>query len=170
MLSKKIGTLLNQQVELEAASSQYYLAMASWAEVKGYLGVSKFLYKHADEERMHMLKLIMFINERGGHGLVPSLKAPPANFKGIQEIFEHILKHEIHVSNEINNLVDSCLSEKDYTTHNFLQWYVSEQIEEESLARNILDKLNLIGNDKGGMYLFDRDLQTLANTPEKRKN
>lgn len=162
MISKKIEALLNQQVELEASSSQYYLAMASWAEVKGYNGVSKFLYKHADEERLHMLKLIMFINERGGHGTVPALKAPPASFKGIQEIFEQILKHEIHVSNEINKLVERCLSEKDYTTHNFLQWYVSEQIEEEALARNILDKLNLIGNDKGGMYLFDRDLQSLS--------
>lgn len=162
MLSKKIETLLNQQVELEAASSQYYLAMASWAEVKGYNGVSKFLYEHADEERMHMLKLLQFVNERGGHGLVPALKAPPAQFKGIQEVFEQILKHEIHVSSEINKLVERCLSEKDYTTHNFLQWYVSEQIEEEALARNILDKLNLIGNDKGGMYLFDRDLETLS--------
>ena len=162
MISKKIEALLNQQVELEASSSQYYLAMASWAEVKGYNGVSKFLYKHSDEERLHMLKLIVFINERGGHGAVPALKAPPSAFEGIQEIFEQILKHEIHVSDEINKVVDTCLSEKDYTTHNFLQWYVSEQIEEEALARNILDKLKLIGNDKGGMYLFDRDLQSLS--------
>lgn len=162
MLSKKIQELLNRQVELEAASSQYYLAMASWAQVKGYNGVSKFLYKHSDEERMHMLKLVHFVNERGGHGLVPALKAPTANFKNIQEIFEMILKHEVHVSTEINKLVDRCLAEKDYTTHNFLQWYVSEQIEEESLARNILDKLNLIGNDKGGMYLFDRDLESYS--------
>ncbi len=160
MLSKKIQELLNRQVELEASSSQYYLAIVSWAEVNGYNGVSKFLYKHADEERMHMLKLIHFINERGGHGVVPALKAPNSKFKGIQEIFETILKHEIHVSTEINKLVGSCLAEKDYTTHNFLQWYVSEQIEEEALARNILDKLNLIGNDKGGMYLFDRDLES----------
>ncbi len=166
MLSKKIESLLNQQVELEAASSQYYLAMASWAEVKGYNGVSTFLYKHSDEERMHMLKLLQFINERGGHGVVPALKAPTAQFKGIQEIFEQILKHEILVSSEINKLVDRCLAEKDYTTHNFLQWYVSEQIEEEALARKILDKLNLIGNDKGGMYLFDRDLQSLSTTQE----
>ncbi len=169
MLSKKIESLLNQQVELEASSSQYYLAMASWAEVKGYNGVSKFLYKHTDEERAHMLKLIMFINERGGHGLVPALTSPPANFQSIQEIFEQILKHEIHVTEEINKLVDSCLSEKDYTTHNFLQWYVSEQIEEEALARNILDKLNLIGNDKGGMYLFDRDLQSLSTTADNKR-
>ncbi|MBK6643854.1 MAG: ferritin [Bacteroidetes bacterium] len=160
--------LLNQQVELEASSSQYYLAMASWAEIKGYNGVSKFLYTHSDEERTHMLKLINFINERGGHGVVPALKAPPASFKGIQEIFEQILKHEVHVSAEINKLVDRCLAEKDYTTHNFLQWYVSEQIEEEALARNVLDKLNLIGNDKGGMYLFDRDLETLSMQQDKK--
>lgn len=169
MLIKEIESLLNQQVELEAASSQYYLAMASWAAVKGYNGVSKFLYTHADEERLHMLKLVGYINERGGHGIVPALNAPPAHYNGIQEIFEQILKHEIHVSAEINKLVDKCLSEKDYTTHNFLQWYVSEQIEEESLARNILDKLNLIGNDKGGMYLFDRDLQFMgANSGAKK--
>jgi len=168
MLSKKIQDLLNRQVELEAASSQYYLAMASWADVKGYNGVSKFLYKHSDEERMHMLKLVHFINERGGHGLVPALKAPTSSFKNIQEIFEMILKHEVHVSAEINKLVERCLAEKDYTTHNFLQWYVSEQIEEEALARNILDKLNLIGNDKGGMYLFDRDLESYGGSEEEK--
>ena len=168
MLSKKIQDLLNRQVELEAASSQYYLAMASWADVKGYNGVSKFLYKHSDEERTHMLKLVHFINERGGHGLVPALKAPTSSFKNIQEIFEMILKHEVHVSAEINKLVERCLAEKDYTTHNFLQWYVSEQIEEEALARNILDKLNLIGNDKGGMYLFDRDLESYGGAEEEK--
>jgi ferritin len=75
-----------------------------------------------------------------------------------------VLKHEIKVSNEINKLVDVCLKEKDYTTHNFLQWYVSEQIEEEALARKILDKLKLIGGDSSGLYLFDRDLQQLAAT------
>ena len=142
--------------------------MASWADVKGYNGVSKFLYKHSDEERMHMLKLVHFINERGGHGLVPALKAPTSSFKNIQEIFEMILKHEVHVSAEINKLVERCLAEKDYTTHNFLQWYVSEQIEEEALARNILDKLNLIGNDKGGMYLFDRDLESYGGAEEEK--
>ena len=167
MLSKKIETLLNKQVELEAASSQYYLAMASWAQVKGYTGISKFLFKHSDEERMHMLKLVDYVNERGGHGLVPALKSPPKNFKTVQNIFEQLLLHEIEVSNEINKLVEQCLAGKDYTTHNFLQWYVSEQIEEESLARTLLDKLNLIGNDKGGMYLFDRDLETYEAADQK---
>ena len=142
--------------------------MASYAQVKGYNGVSKFLYRHSDEERMHMLKLVDYINERGGQGLVPNLKAPPKTFKSVQYIFEQILSHEIAVSKEINKLVEQCLAGKDYTTHNFLQWYVSEQIEEEALARTLLDKLNLIGNDKGGMYLFDRDLETMETGDSKK--
>ena len=158
MLNPKIEKALNQQVELEAASSQVYLAMASWAEVNGYEGIAGFLFKHSDEERMHMLKLLKFINERGGHGVVPALKQPAAKYKGVKDLFQDVLNHEILVSTEINKLVDICLKEKDYTTHNFLQWYVSEQIEEEALARKIIDKLKLIGSDPGGLYFFDRDI------------
>ncbi len=161
MVSKKIEKALNNQIRLEAESSQYYLAMASWAETEGFNGVAEFLYKHSDEERMHMLKLVRYVNERGGKALIPALKQPPVSFKTLRDIFENLLKHEMNVSNEINGVVDICLKEKDYITHNFMQWYVSEQIEEEALARTILDKLNLIGNDKGGLYLFDRDLVTI---------
>ena len=166
MISSKIEGLLNRQIELEAAASQFYLAMASWTEVQGYNGISAWLYTHSDEERLHMLKLIRFVNERGGNAVIPELASPPKSFKNITEVFETLLQHEVKVTQEINNLVDSCLKEKDYTTHNFLQWYVAEQIEEERVARQMLDKLNLIGNDKGGMYLFDRDLEALAAVPE----
>jgi len=165
MLSKKIEKALNRQVEIEAESSQFYLAMASWAETKGFNGTAAFLYMHSDEERAHMLKLVRFINERGGHAVVPALKQPPMEFKGITDIFEALLGHEVKVTEEINGLVHTTLQERDYTTHNFLQWYVSEQIEEEALARTIMDKLSMIGSDKGGLYLFDRDLQTLAPSP-----
>jgi ferritin len=158
MLNTKIESALNKQVQLESESSQYYLAMASWAENNGYNGVANFFYKHSDEERTHMLKLVRYINERGGKAKIPALPAVTTSFKSLDAVFQNLLKHEVNVSNEINNMVEICLKEKDYTTHNFLQWYVAEQIEEEALARNILDKLNLIGNDKGGMYLFDRDL------------
>src|SRR5690606_5070885 len=104
---------------------------------------------------------IRFINDRGGHGIVPTLQQPTTKFKSILGIFEEVLNHEILVSTEINKLVDMCLQEKDYTTHTFLQWYVNEQIEEEKMARQILDKLKLIGEDKGGMYIFDRDMGSL---------
>lgn len=162
MLSPQVSKALNKQIEVEGFSSQYYLSMASWAETQGLNGVSAFLYHHADEERMHMLKLIKFVNERGGHGVVSALKQPPVTFKSVKAVFEEILKHEMNVTSEINALVDSTLKEKDYSTHNFLQWYVSEQIEEEALARQIVDKLKLIGDDKGGLYFFDRDLEAMA--------
>lgn len=162
MLSKKIEAALNAQIETEAMSSQIYLAMASWAEVQGLEGIGAFLYRHSDEERVHALKLMKFVNERGGHAIVPALKQPAKDCKSIMDVFQTIFQHETKVTGDINRVVDLCLKEKDYTTHNFMQWYVSEQIEEERLARTLIDKLNLIGGDKGGLYLFDRDLQGMT--------
>jgi ferritin len=133
--------------------------MASWAEANGLNGTASFMYTHSDEERFHMLKLVKFVNERGGQAIIPQLEAPPKDFNNLKSVFELLLEHEIGVTESINNLVDLCLQEKDYTTHNFIQWYVSEQLEEEALARTVLDKLNLIGNDSGGMYMFDRDME-----------
>lgn len=161
MLKDTIQIGLNRQIELESESSQYYLSMASWAETLGMNGVAAFLYRHSDEERTHMIKLFRYINERGGHAVAPAIREPKKTFDSVVQLFELILEHEIMVSAEINHLVEICLAEKDYTTHNFLQWYVAEQIEEEALARNVLDKLNLIGGDKGSLYIFDRDLETL---------
>ena len=166
MLLEKIEQALNEQIKIEAESSQVYLSMASWAEIQGFEGVASFMYMHSDEERMHMLKLAKFVNERGGHAKVSALQAPPDSFGSFKEMFQTLFDHEVMVSQKINDLVDITLTEKDYATHNFLQWYVSEQIEEEALARNILDKINLIGDDKGGLYLFDNDVKLLtANTP-----
>lgn len=162
MLSKNIESALNDQVRIEAESSQTYLSMASWAETHGLEGVSKFMYAQSDEERVHMLKMIKFINERGGHAKVSELKAPKTNYETFKEVFQELYKHEVFVSDAINELVHISLSEKDYATHNFLQWYVAEQIEEEAQAKVILDKINLIGDDKGGLYLFDRDIQQLT--------
>ncbi|MBK8499003.1 MAG: ferritin [Flavobacteriales bacterium] len=169
MLSKKIEAALNGQVAIEAMSSQAYLAMASWAENQGLSGTAAFLYRHSDEERLHMLKLVKFINERGGRAVISALKQPGTNYSNITDIFKTLFEHETKVTNEINKVVDLCLKEKDYTTHNFMQWYVGEQIEEEALARTLIDKLNLIGNDKGGLYLFDRDLEGMSSAPADQK-
>jgi ferritin len=162
MLSKSIEISLNNQIRIEAESSQTYLSMASWAETHGLEGISGFMYTQSDEERAHMLKLIKFVNERGGHAQITDLKAPKTTYGTFQEMFEELYKHEIFVSDSINSLVHIALTEKDYATHNFLQWYVAEQIEEEAQAKLILDKINLIGDDKGGLYLFDRDIQQLS--------
>jgi ferritin len=163
MLSKTMLEALNRQVQIEAESSQAYLAMASWAEIQpGLHGVTQFFYKQSDEERMHMLKLVHYINERGGFAVVPALKQPMVTFPSLKKCFEELLNHEMMVSESINELVDMGLREKDYATHNFLQWYVSEQIEEERMARTLNEKLEMIGDDKSGLYLFDRDIVRLA--------
>lgn len=164
-MNVRVEAALNEQILKESSSSQYYLAMASWAENHGLNGTAQFLYGQSDEERFHMLKLVRFVNERGGKAIIPSIEQPPVDFKDLETVFESLLSHEIAVTESINNLVDVCLQEKDYTTHNFVQWYVAEQLEEEAQARTILDKLKLIGGDKGGMYMFDRDLENSAIKP-----
>jgi ferritin len=162
MLSKSMQNALNNQVLMEAQSSQAYLAMASWAEIQpGLKGVTAFFFKHSEEERMHMLKLIHYINERGGFAVIPALEQPVLTFVSLKKAFEQLYHHEVKVSESINDLVDLSLKEKDYATHNFLQWYVNEQIEEERLARECNDKLELVGDDKSGLYLFDRDIMTM---------
>lgn len=164
-MNLRVQEALNDQIEKEASSSHYYLAMASWAENNGLNGTAKFMYLHSDEERFHMLKLIKFINERGGEAIVPPIIKPTVQFDNLESVFSRLLEHEIRVTESISNLVNICLEEKDYTTHNFIQWYVSEQLEEEALARTILDKLKLISGDKAGIYLFDRDLDNSATPP-----
>ncbi|MBP7556840.1 MAG: ferritin [Chitinophagaceae bacterium] len=169
MLSKAIQDALNKQVQMEAESSQAYLAMASWSEIQpGLEGVSNFFYKQSDEERIHMLKLVRFINERGGFAVVPPLEQPTLTFTSLKKLFEEFLKHELKVSDSINDLVHLSLTEKDYATHNFLQWYVNEQIEEERTARTLNDKLELIGDDKSGLYLFDRDIMNYRGAEGKK--
>ena len=162
MLLKKIEAALNTQIRIEAESSQVYLSMACWAEIQGLEGVAQFMYRQSDEERLHMLKLIKYVNERGGHAAITDLKAPKTAFGTFKEMFTELYQHELFVSDSINQLVHVTFDEKDYATHNFLQWYVAEQIEEEAQAKNILDKINLIGDDKGGLYLFDRDIQQIT--------
>ncbi len=163
MLSKKMQEKLNEQIKIEAESSQVYLAMASWAEIQpGIDNVTAFFYQHSEEERQHMLKLIHFVNERGGFATVPALPQPQLTFPSIKHAFAALLKHEEFVSESINKCIEVSLEEKDYATNNFLQWYVAEQIEEEALARTMNDKLELIGDDKSGMYLFDKDILTIS--------
>ncbi|MGB0404048.1 MAG: ferritin [Salibacteraceae bacterium] len=164
MLSEKIEAALNNQILLEAQSSQFYLAMACWAETNGFDGTSGFMYAHSDEERQHMLKIVKYVNERGSTSVIPALPKPKSEYSSLLEIFENLLEHEVAVTNSINEMVFLCLEARDYTTHNFLQWYVNEQTEEEALARTILDKLKMIGSDKGGLYLFDRDVENFTVT------
>jgi ferritin len=159
MLKKKVEDICNRQVEREGYSSNLYLAMASWAETNGFAGVAQWLYIQSDEERIHMLKFIKYINERGGKAIMPAMKKPPVDYKGVEDLFKDVLKHEEFVTASINEIVALTLAEKDFNTNNFVQWFVTEQVEEEASVRTILDKLHLVG--KNNMYQFDRDISGL---------
>ena len=159
MLPKKVEEILNLQIEKEDYSSQLYLSMASWAENKGFEGVSNWLYAQAEEERVHMLKLVRYVNERDGVAVIPGIKKPPTDFEDIFVTFDKVLAHEKYISGSINDIVAVCIAENDYTTQSWIQWFVNEQIEEESSVKAIIDKLNLLG--KNNLYMFDRDIMSM---------
>lgn len=162
MLNYDIVKALNEQIEKEAFASAQYLAMASWMEERGFEGSATFLYAQSDEERMHMMRIFHYINEAGNTAISPGVDQPKHDFSSFKEVFETVLKQEQDVTESIHNLVNLCMEHRDHTTHNFLQWYVAEQLEEESQIRTILDKLKIIGNDGGAMYMLDKDLKGIA--------
>lgn len=162
MLKKSVEDILVTQIEKEAYSSNLYLSMASWAETNGFEGVSKWMYAQAEEEKMHMLKFMKFVNERGGKAVIPAVKQPPTNYKNVQNVFETTLEHERYITASINEIVGVCLDEKDFTTHNWIQWFVTEQTEEEASVMAIIDKLKLL--DGHNLYMFDRDIVGLRGT------
>jgi ferritin len=159
MLKKKIEDICNRQIEREAFSSNLYIAMAIWAETNGLAGVAGWLYVQAEEEKLHMLKFVKYINERGGKAVIPALKKPGSDYKSVEDLFKEVLEHEEFVTASINEIVALTLEEKDFNTHNFLQWFVMEQVEEEASVKSILDKVRLVG--KNNMYQFDRDIMGL---------
>jgi ferritin len=162
MLPKKVEAILNVQIKKEDYSSQLYLAMASWAANQGYEGVSNWLYAQAEEERIHMLKLVKYVNERDGKADIPGIDTPPSDFGNVNELFDKVLAHEQFISGSINEIVVVCIAENDFTTQNWVQWFVNEQIEEEASVRAIIDKLRLLGNNN--LYMFDRDIMSMRRT------
>ena len=165
MLSKKMEEILNLQVGKEAYASALYLAMASWAEKKGYEGISEWFYAQSEEEREHMLKFLRYVNERGGHGIVPLVDQPPVEFMDVKNVFDASLEHEQMVARSINEIVGLALEEKDFITHNWIQWFVQEQLEEESSVQGIIDKLNML--EGKSLYVFDRDIMKIRGAGEE---
>ena len=162
-LSKRIQEALNAQMTKEASASQIYLSYAAWASGNGYGGIANFLFRHASEERNHMMKILEYILERGAKVKVEAIPAPPEDPTGIQNCFESIFEQEVDNTKGIYKLVKMSFDEEDWATWRFLQWFVKEQTEEETLALNLLDKIKIAGgvNASGeALYNFDRELQT----------
>lgn len=158
---------LNKQMTREAFQAQVYLSYASWAEVNGFGGIAQFLYKHAHEEREHMFKFIKFINERGGTTKIEAIDAPPADPQDIGDCLKKALRHEIDNSAEIDKIVNLAHKEQDWATFSFGQWFVKEQIEEEALINNLIDKYNLASEVKGNnANLYDLD-SDMASAPQE---
>ena len=147
-LSKTIEDTLNKQLTKEANAAQIYLSYAIWADSEGYAGIANLLYRHSGEERNHMMKVVEYIQDRGGKAKVTALSAPPKDPKNLQECFEKIFQHEVDNTTAIYGIVELAQKEKDWATWNFGQWFVKEQIEEETLAMDLLDKLKIAGGPK----------------------
>ena len=162
MLSHTMINKLNEQINLEFYSSNLYLQMASWCESHGLEGCSAFLKEHAHEEMQHMQKLFDYVNETGAMAILGSIKEPPHKYTSIRQVFELTLQHECEVTRSINELAHTAFSEQDYSSFNFLQWYVAEQHEEEKLFKSILDKIDMIGDDSSSLYFIDREVAKLS--------
>jgi ferritin len=156
MLSKNLVKKLNDHVNLEFYSSNLYLQMSSWCEARGLDGCAAFLRAHAKEEADHMERLFAYVNETGSMALIGEIKAPPTEFESVGELFQKVYDHECTITKEINGLVSAALKEEDYSTFNFLQWYVAEQHEEEHTFKLILDKIAIIGETGTGLFFIDR--------------
>ena len=160
-LTEETEEKINQQIKMEGVSSQIYLMMASWCEKEGYENSANFLYGHSDEERMHMLKLMKYLNEAGGYAIAPDITDIKTDYKTLKEVFNNVLDHEIDVTISINELAKFSFEAQDFATFQFLQWYVMEQREEESLARRVLEIFEIIGEAGQGLWLIDQEIGKL---------
>lgn len=162
MLSKTMVGKLNDHVNLEFYSSNLYLQMSAWCEVKGLDGCASFLRSHAKEELGHMYRLFDYIHETGALPILGEIKAPPTEFKSIGELFQKVYDHERFITGRINELMSAAIKEGDHSTVNFLQWYVAEQHEEEHVFSQILDKIKIIGEEGSGLFFIDRAIGGMA--------
>lgn len=164
MLSDSIVSLINRQINREFFSCNLYLQMSAWCEFKGLPGSAAFLKGHANEELAHGRKLFDYLHEAGGMPIIGSIAAPPTEFASLADILQKTYEHEKFISASINELVGAALEEKDFSTFNFLQWYVGEQHEEEKLFRSILDKATLIGSEGRSLYYLDKEIRKFSPT------
>jgi ferritin len=158
MISEKVQKALNDQLNAELYSSYLYLSMNAYFKTVNLNGFANWMYAQAQEELMHAMKFYDFINQRGGSVVLDKIDAPPAQWDSPKAVFEDTLKHEQKVTGLINALVETALSENDHATNIFLQWFVTEQVEEEDSVGNVLEQLKLLGDAKGGLFMMDREL------------
>ncbi len=158
MMNSKIQDSFNEQLNAELYSSYLYLSMAAYLQSQGLKGMANWMQIQAQEENMHAMKFFDFINERGGRVTLFKIQEPKTEWSSPLDAFEDTCKHESKVTGLINDLVDLALSEKDHAANAFLQWFVTEQVEEEATAQEIRDKLKLVSDNPVAVFMMDREL------------
>ncbi|MBN1893232.1 ferritin [bacterium] len=158
MLSRKMTDALNGQINKELYSAYLYLAMSAWAENKGFKGFANWFHIQYQEETVHAMKIYHYLQEQGAAVALDAIQKPPSEFKTLLSAFEETLKHEQFITRSIHELVELALSEKDYATSIFLQWFVTEQVEEEANDNEIIGKLQMVGDKGHGLFMMDREL------------
>jgi len=158
MLKEKVLKALNKQLNVEFYSSYLYLSMAAHFESASLTGFASWMRMQSKEEYDHAIKVYDFIHDRDGVVELMKIDAPKTSWKTPTEIFEEVYAHEKEVSKSIYELVDLGIVEKDHATTGFLQWFVNEQVEEESSAMKVLDRMKLVGDSKQGLFLMDREM------------
>jgi len=157
-LSKKMQDALNEQIKEELASAYIYLAMAAYCESINLSGFARWMQAQSNEEMTHAMKFYGYVHERGGRVVLEALEQPPVEFDGPVHVFEKTLAHEQYITSRIHNLYALATEEKDYASLGLLQWFVNEQVEEESTAGEILNTLKMIGDKGHALYMMDRQL------------
>lgn len=163
-LSSTLEAALNNQLTKEAHAAQIYLSYGAWADMEGYGGISNFLFRHAHEERNHMIKILEYILKRGGKAIISAIPAPPENPTSVNNCFEKVFQHEVDNTTAIYKIVKMSHDEEDWATWNFMQWFVKEQTEEENLAISLVDKIKIAGGESAkddALYSFDKDLEKM---------
>ena len=157
MISKRLEAELNKQLNAELYSAYLYLSMSAYLSTKNLSGFSHWMKLQFEEEQSHAMKFFQYILDRGGNVELLDIQSPKKEWKDIVDLFKHVVNHEAHVTEMINNLVNIALEEKDHATVAMLQWYVSEQVEEEATVGDIYDQLKLIEGKGAGLFMLDRE-------------
>jgi ferritin len=165
MVKKKIEAALNKQLNAELYSSYLYLSMSAYFQSINLPGFANWMRVQTQEELVHAMKFYDFINERGGRVTLQKIDSPPTKWASPLNAFESAYKHEQKVTGLINDLVNLAVGEKDHATNIFLQWFVTEQVEEEASADEVVQKLKLVGKDSGGMFMLDGEMGQRVFTP-----
>jgi ferritin len=165
MLNNDMEKALNAQVNAEMYSAYLYLSMSAYFQSKSLGGFASWMRVQAQEEMVHAMKLYDFINERGGRVILAPIEAPPTEWNSPLATFEAVYEHEQKVTGLINELVELALEKHDHATNIFLQWFVSEQVEEEDSANDVVEKIKLMGDANGGLFMLDRELGQRVFTP-----